>query len=315
MWAPEISNSNRFCLSARYYTGFAFARQAKESRAPRVRRPLPTPIEAQRETDEANAQAGELRKHTQVRSKYLPAARDIVVYLPGAYRQDSRRRFSVLYMQDGQNLFDPATSFAGTDWRMGPTADWLIREGRIRPLVIVGIYNTGKQRIREYTPARAKKLGGGGADRYGKMLLEEIMPAVASEYRILPGPANTGLGGSSLGALLTIYLGLRFPRVFGRLAVLSPSVWWADRWIVSFAKRVRPAKARPRIWLDVGTNEAEHTTEDARLLRDVLLKKGWQDGRDLRYTEIEGAQHNEAAWAQRVGPFLEFLYPAAEAAV
>ncbi len=258
--------------------------------------------------------SGRLRKYEKYRSRFLSAERDLIVYVPGQYEWNPQRRFPVLYLQDGQNLFDPATSFAGVAWRVGETADRLIAEGKIQPLVIVGIYNTGKQRIREYTPSRAKKLGGGGANRYGQMLVEEIKPFIESEYRILAGPDNTGLGGSSLGGLLTIYLGLRYPGVFRKLAVLSPSVWWNQRWILNFAAR-RQLKSRSRIWLDTGTQEGMHTIADAQKLRDVLVQRGWKLGHDLHYEEIQGGQHNEAAWAERVGPFLQFLFPASETAV
>jgi enterochelin esterase-like enzyme len=271
---------------------------------PRKRLPYPPEITAQL----AEAGSGQLHKYEKYRSRFLPGERDMVVYVPGIYERRPDLRFPVLCMQDGQNLFDPATSFGGVHWRLGEIADDLISRGEIQPLIIVGIYNTGKQRIREYTPSRAKKLGGGSADRYGRMLMREIKPFIESKYRTLGGPENTGLGGSSLGGLLTIYLGLRFPDVFGRLAVLSPSVWWNGRWIVKFAAG-RRFHARPRIWLDVGTQEAAHTVEDARALRDVLAKKGWRYVDDLRYEEIKGGQHNEAAWAQRVGPFLRFLFP------
>lgn len=258
---------------------------------------------------------GQLRKHEKYRSRFLPGKRDLIVYLPAAYEINPQARFPVLYLQDGQNLFDGATSFIpGMDWHVRETADGLIAQGSIRPLVIVGIYNTGKRRLAEYTPSRDKRLGGGKADRYGRMVLEEIKPFIESQYRTVGGPANTGLGGSSLGGLLTIYLGLRFPQVFGKLAVLSPSVWWNRGWILDFASKAS-AQSRPRIWLDTGTNEGGRSVENVVKLREVLARQGWQEGRDLHFEEIQGGQHNEAAWAQRVGPFLQFLFPAGETAV
>jgi enterochelin esterase-like enzyme len=256
--------------------------------------------------------SSQLRKHERFRSRYLPGERDLVVYLPPSYEEQARARFPVLYLQDGQNLFDPATAFGGVDWRVGQTADQLLAAGKIRPLIIVGIYNTGERRIREYTPTRDRKMGGGGADRYGRMLLKEIEPFIRSEYRTLSGAANTGLGGSSLGGLLTLYLGLKFPGKFGRLAVLSPSVWWDKRWILDYAAD-RKISTRPRIWLDSGTAEGGRTIELVRKMRDILMSEGWSPHRDLEYNEFEGAQHNEAAWTQRVAPFLQFLFPAAEA--
>jgi enterochelin esterase-like enzyme len=257
---------------------------------------------------------GSLHKFERYRSRFLRAERDVIVYVPGVYDWNPHRRFPVLYMQDGQNLFDPATAFAGVAWRVGETADRLIAEDKIQPLIVVGIYNTGKKRILEYTPSRAPRLGGGGANRYGQMLVEEIKPFIESKYRILAGPGNTGLGGSSLGGLLTMYLGLRYAKVFGKLAVLSPSVWWNQHFLLKFVSRAR-LHSHPRLWLETGTQEGTHTVGDARKLRDALCQKGWRLGEDMHYEEIEGAQHNEAAWSQRVGPFLQFLFPSSEGAV
>jgi predicted alpha/beta superfamily hydrolase len=256
-----------------------------------------------------------LRKHIGFRSRFLPTARDFIVYLPEIYNKDEHARFPVLFLQDGQNLFDPGTSFVpGMHWQVGETADALIAEGSIRPLVIVGIYNTGKKRVQEYTPSRDRKRVGGGADKYGRMLLEEIKPLIELEYRVLTGPAHTGIGGSSLGGLLALYLGLRHAEIFGRMAVLSPSVWWNQRWILGFVSRVQ-ISSRPRLWLDAGTQESPRELPDVQRLRDALLAQGWEYGRDLHYDEIPGGQHNEASWAARVGPFLQFLFPAGEGGV
>ena len=258
---------------------------------------------------------GQLRKYEDYRSRFLPRSRDLIVYQPAIYEQNPQARLPVLYLQDGQNLFDGATSFIpGMDWHVKETADQLIAQGAIRPLIIVGIYNTGKARLGEYTPTRDKKMGGGKASRYGRMLVEEIIPFIDSEYRTLSGPANTGLGGSSLGGLLAIYLGLKFPQVFGKLAILSPSVWWNQRSILNFAVRAK-LRERPRIWLDTGTKEGGRSAENVEKLRDVLVQKGWQEGRDLHFEVIPGAEHNETAWARRVGPFLQFLFPFGETAV
>ena len=251
-----------------------------------------------------------LIKHEQFPSRFLRNQRDLIVYLPPGYDDQPQRHFSVLYLHDGQNLFDGSTSFIpGMDWHVGHTADHYIREGRVDPLIIVGIYNTGKQRLGEYTPTRAPRLGGGRANRYAKFLLEEVQPMVKGKYRVLGGAENTGIGGSSLGGLVSLYLGLRQPQMFGKIAALSPSVWWNQRVILRFAAAA-PVHPLPRIWLDIGTREGQRIVDDVERFREILQRKGWQLGRDLAYQRIEGAEHNEAAWAARVGPFLEFLFPA-----
>lgn len=251
-----------------------------------------------------------LIKHQRFRSRFLRNQRDLIVYLPPGYAEQPQRSFPVLYLHDGQNLFHGATSFIpGVDWHVGQTADHFIYESRVEPLIIVGIYNAGKQRIGEYTPTRAPKLGGGRADRYAKFLLEEVRPFVNRQYRIAEGADRTGIGGSSLGGLVSLYLGLRQPQVFGKIAALSPSVWWNERVILRFAAAAS-VQPLPRIWLDIGTREGARIVDDVERFRDVLITKGWQLDRSLHYERVEGAEHNEAAWAARVGPFLQFLFPA-----
>jgi predicted alpha/beta superfamily hydrolase len=257
---------------------------------------------------------GEFRYHRNFHSNFLPADRDVIVYLPPGYMTDTQKRYPVLYMQDGQNLFDGATSFIqGNEWRMDETAQALIQAGAIERLIIVGVYNT-RDRTDEYTPARDPKYKQGGkADLYGRLLVEEIKPLIDSNYRTLKDAQNTGLGGSSLGGLVSLYLGLKYPQVFGKLAVVSPSVWFADRIIVRDVLTLK-TKPRLRLWVDIGTSEGQdeldsiQTADDARLLRDALLAKGWKTASDLSYTEIPGAQHNEPAWAQRVEPILKYLF-------
>lgn len=266
-------------------------------------------------SDDRAVSSPNLRRHQGFRSRFLRNERDLILYLPPGYEEQTARRFPVLYLHDGQNLFDGTTSFIpGMDWHVGQTADRCISEGKIEPLIIVGVYNTGKQRVREYTPTRVPKLGGGQADRYAKFLTEELKAFVDEEYRILSGPEKTGIGGSSLGGLVSLYVGLKLPHVFGKLAALSPSVWWNQRVITRFAEAAR-VHPRPRIWLDVGTREGPRTLQDVEQFREVLLQKGWRPGEDLHYERVEGGEHNEAAWSQRVGPFLGFLFPAGESTV
>jgi predicted alpha/beta superfamily hydrolase len=213
-------------------------------------------------------------------------------------------------MQDGQNLFDAATSFFfGMERHLDERAEALIAQGAISPLIVVGIYSTGRDRINEYTPTKlAGTNKGGQADLYGRMLVEEIKPFIDDQYRTLPEPANTGLGGSSLGGLLTIYLGLKYPNTFSRLALSSPACYWDDELIVRNVRSLH-AKTHQRIWLAVGTAEPEGFLNDARSLRQALIAKGWKEGVDLKYMEAPGAQHNPAAWAQRVDRLLTFLFP------
>lgn len=252
---------------------------------------------------------GDFRHHTGFRSRHLRNEHDLIVYLPPGYDSDPERRYPVLYLHDGQNLFDAATAFHGNEWQVDETAQRLITEGQIEPLIIVGIHNAGAYRIDEYTPTRDESHEAGGkAEQYGLMLVEELKPFIDATYRTRPTAASTGLGGSSLGGLVSLYLALRHPTVFHRLAILSPSVWWDDKFIL---RRIRASSARApqRIWLSVGTGEGEGVAEAARRLRDALVKKGWVPGEDLQYVEVEDGRHEERAWAALVEPMLRFLFP------
>jgi predicted alpha/beta superfamily hydrolase len=257
----------------------------------------------------ASSLQSRLHKHQKFASRLVDEKHDFIVYVPRAFNDDPNRFFPVLYLHDGQNLFDPETSFIkGNYWRAGETADALIESGEVEPLVIVGIYNTGVKRIDEYTPVEDKRLGGGRADAYGQMLVEELKPFVAHQYRTLVGPENCGMGGSSLGGLVSLYLGLRYPHIFGKLAILSPSVWWHNRAILRTVEQLRQDTGQ-RVWLDIGTKEGRRALPDTRALKRLLINKGWRLGKDLAYREVEGGKHTESAWAERVGPMLKFLFP------
>ena len=251
---------------------------------------------------------GDFRTHDDFHSRHLEQNHTLIVLRPPGYDDDPNRRYPVLYLHDGQNIFDQATS-VGEEWRVDETALGLITAGAIEPLIIVGIYNTGEHRIDEYTPtADAEKKHGGKADQYGRMLIEEIKPFIDREYRTRPDAASTGLGGSSLGGLLTIHLGIRHPEVFGKLAALSASVWWDGKVILREIGEL-PGKLPLRIWLDAGTQEGAEVIADSRALRDSLVAKGWVEGQDLVYIEAEGAQHDEASWGSRIDSVLKFLFP------
>lgn len=260
-----------------------------------------------------NTLSGPVARHPSFPSAFV-TARDISVLLPAEYARSPRRRFPVVYLHDGQNLFNAAEGNGG-EWRVDETALLLARRGVAEPVIVVGVYNGAERRVDDYTPtamARDTPTGtlrfGGKADAYGRFLVEELKPFIDRTYRTEPSPDRTALGGSSLGGLVTMYLGLAYPSVYGTLLVVSPSVWWDDLMIV---KRVDGLDRRTsqRIWLDTGTNEGPGTVEQARALRDALVRKGWKVGADLRFGEFAGAGHDESAWAERFGQMLQFAFP------
>jgi len=241
-------------------------------------------------------------------SRILAAPRTVAVWLPPGYHDDDVTRFPVLYLQDGQNVFDAATAFR-EEWHVDDTATALIRQRKIAPLIVVGVYNAGDDRVDEYTPSVDAKLArGGGARTYGRMLVEELKPWIDATYRTLPSASSTGLGGSSLGGLAALSLGVCCYTAFGRLALHSPSLWWDGGVAIKQVEEL-PGKLPLRIWLDAGTAEADSVIPDLRRLRDAFVRKGWTLNEDFAYLEVEGAGHDERAWAARVAPMLRFLYP------
>ena len=259
---------------------------------------------------------GNIQPYPQFASRILRNRRDVLVYLPHSYHRSVRRRFPVLYLHDGQNMFDAATSFAGVEWSADESAERLIKQKLMEPTILVAVANTGKHRIHEYAPtagvieatASRKKRSRGLLRKYGEFLIRELKPFIDGAFRTRPEAEFTGLGGSSLGGLATLALGLWFPNVFGRLAVLSPSIWWDECAIYRILDQVE-AKPPLKIWLDTGTNEPGW--ERARELRDRLVEKGWHLGYDLEYLEVPGADHSEGAWASRFEAVLRYLYPPA----
>ena len=243
-------------------------------------------------------------------SRFLRDDRNIAIYLPEAYRSQPRRRFPVFYLHDGQNLFDGRTAYVvNRTWRAHTTADELTRARVIEPVILVGIANTGVRRMAEYTPTRDPRLGGGEGGRYGRLITEDLKPLIDRRFRTLADAGNTALGGSSLGGLISLALGLEYPDVFGKLAVMSPSVWWDKRSLLALVNALR-SKPGTKIWLDMGTAEGLRHLRDTDQLHRRLLLKGWKDGVDLQYERIAGGVHNEEAWAARFGDVLRFLFGA-----
>ncbi len=249
--------------------------------------------------------------HEDFASIHLTHTRNILVWLPPGYGEQIERRYPVLYMNDGQNLIRPEDAFGGVAWAVDQTAHGLILAGEIEPIIIVGIYNT-PHRVDEYTHVRAEagklKGHGGKAERYGQMLVDELKPFIDREYRTKPEREFTGIGGSSLGGLVSIYLGLTRPETFSRVAAISPSAWWANNQIIRDAAKLGE-RLPVRIWLDIGKREGPRIKHQVRALKEILLANGWTMNADLAYFEIPDARHEESAWAARFGEVLKFLYP------
>jgi predicted alpha/beta superfamily hydrolase len=262
----------------------------------------------------ATGATGDLRIH-KLPTRIFRNTRFLRIWLPPGYDDAANRsrNYPVLYLNDGQNLFESSTAFGGVEWQVDETADRLIREGAISPMIIVGIDNMGKDRIREYTPYRSVNpmmLRVQGR-RYPDFLIQEVMPFVQKYYRITTDPESAGLGGSSLGALIALYTVIVRPGAFGKLLLESPSLWVSARQLIKDSRKVR--NWPERIFLGVGTSEASNAERSQTVVDDVrelaaILRRAVLSEKRLKVVIQEGATHSEGAWAERFPEALRFLY-------
>ncbi len=243
-----------------------------------------------------------------LKSKYLQPARDIIVWLPPSYLSSRNQRYPVIYMHDGQNLFDANTAFGGNEWGVDEVMTEYIagvHTGQLREAIIVGIDNT-VDRMSEYTPFVDPKHNGGDGDNYARFIVEELKPAIDEQFRTRADCKSTFIGGSSLGGLISLYTGILYPQVFGGIIAMSPSIWWADGAIISWLLDHNIAAYPGRIWLDMGTREGEEAIGFTRKLA-TEIKKNAPDFKGLRYREFSGATHSEKSWQQRLHLPLRYM--------
>ena len=262
---------------------------------------------------------GRLVYWTHVRSAYLDSARDVEIWLPPGYER-SRARYPVLYMSDGQNLFDPRLSYTGVDWGVDSVVTALVRRHVIPPIIVVGVWNTA-ERMREYSPWQK-------APDYARFLIRELMPRVNREFRTLTGPRHTAVMGSSMGGLLSFYLVTHHPDVFGACGCMSTPFQLSPALVAQLSpgnpRGVTPdttpylardiaaglkAPRGVRYWIDFGSEGLDSTFgPETEVVRRWLLSQGLVQGRDFVVREYAGATHNEAAWRARLADPLTFLF-------
>jgi predicted alpha/beta superfamily hydrolase len=264
-----------------------------------------------------SADPGRLEVHEGWYSHFLGNHRTLTVYVPPGYDADVKRRCPVLYLHDGQNLFDPARATFSVSWGADATAERLILARRIPPLLLVGIDNT-PDRMDEYSCHRdAEEQTGGRGSLYARFVLEEVKPFIDGRYRTRPGRQDTAVAGSSMGGLVSLSMAREHSDRFGLCGVVSPSLWWADGAALQEIEDGDKAwMRRMRFWLDMGTREdgvrvRGHVTPSIRSTRRLVAcfdEAGLIPGRDYLYWEIAGGEHNEAAWAARFDKMLLYFF-------
>ena len=255
-------------------------------------------------------------------SKIYHEQRTLRVLVPANYFSpfNRHRSYPVLYLQDGQNLFDVVTSHAG-EWHVDETVEHLVGGFKIPPMFVVGIDNANAKRSSEYLPypdplnktdnvAEAKDVHG---QEYAKFLTTEVMPFIEKHYRVSRGAVNTGLGGSSYGADITLYTVLEHPGMFGHVLIESPPLGIGDKQLLKDAEKAKELPAR--MVIGIGTDEEPYgdaelspqAVKDVQELEAILRKKGMGPTR-LKVVIEEGGKHEEAAWSRRLPDDLLFLY-------
>jgi len=273
---------------------------------------FPSPQETPAETH-----TGEIRAHRQIHSATLDNRRDVFVWLPPGYDADTERRYPVLYMLDGQNVFNEATSFKGQEWGADETATRLVERGEIEPLIIVAV-NHSPNREAEHIPLFDKPENS-LVDEYLKFLTNQIKPMIDQEYRTRTEPEYNVLIGASYGGLFSLYAACHAGDHFGGYAVISPSLQIEKGRIVEHVAEHAPS-TKARLWIELSAGNALERTlssfggqlATARRLRDVLRTTGFVAKDSLHYSEIDGEFHDEHAWAGRMEPLLEHFFPADE---
>jgi len=239
--------------------------------------------------------------------------RSIHIYLPSGYDMEIDKRYPVLYMHDGQNIFDPSASSSGTSWKIHHTADKLISEGKIRKLIIVGIefkergkefshssWNRKKVEWNEYAHFEYTVDGKGAL--YEDFIVNELKPYIDKNFRTLPEKENTALMGGSSGGLVTLNIGIRHPEIFNMLGIISPAFFAMDLGILSGMK-----KKSLKMWFDTGEKEP-CLLEDTKHVVDLLKARGYAEGKELIYYQVPDGFHSDKDWGERAEGTLIFFF-------
>lgn len=242
---------------------------------------------------------GIVKHHIQLSGRGLRYAHDIIVRLPKDYNKSPLQHYSVLYMHDGQNLFDPSTAFAGHDWRMDEVVDSLVQAKKMDDLIIVGI-NNSPDRLPEYSDSELGRA-------YVEFIVTVVKPIIDSTYRTKPDKKNTAIMGSSMGGLISFLAAWWHPDIFSMAGAMSPSFWFDGEKTVRDFRSSKGSKKHLKFYLDCGGGEKELLPGYKEMI-SILQKKGFKKNKDLDFFVEKGAVHNEQAWSHRVWRPLLFFF-------
>ena len=234
----------------------------------------------------------------------LNTTRKIWIYLPPSY-DSSNKKYPVIYMEDGQNLFNEATSFSG-EWKVDETLDEFSKSGKLEAIVI-GIDNGASERLNEYSPWKNEKYGGGKGELFTEFLVKTLKPYVDKRYRTLPQAKNTAIIGSSMGGLISLYAGVKYPTTFGKLGIFSPAFWFAENDLKKFLNGNKKQIKRTKFYFLAGLKESDNMVADAKEIIEILLKKGVPES-NIKSKFDDYGTHSEGYWAKEFPAALEWLF-------
>lgn len=239
---------------------------------------------------------GELKFHENFTSVFVEKHRDVLVWLPPSYKKEPEKSYPVLYMHDGQNLFDPKTSYAGMDWRVDETVSKLIKQNRINEIIVVGINNTN-DRLDEYSDTLK-------GHNYISFIINELKPFVDNNYRTKKSPQHTAMMGSSMGGLISFLIAWNHSDIFSMAACMSSSFYYQNEIALRIVKEYEGKKKPVRIYIDHGEDGLIHGQQ----MFIELSRKGYIIGTDIDYFYSPGASHNENEWAARLERPILFFF-------
>lgn len=286
-----------------------------------------TPVDPQSIAGDFKGVTGTVVSHKGFKSNFV-TARDVEIWLPPFYEAESEKRYPVIYMHDGQNVFDPAGSkYSGWDWGVDEAMTNMIAGGSVREAIIVAAHSVDATRNADYFPQKAGEVfaddfksampefdvSGLRADGYLKFLTGELKPFIDAKYRTLPGPENTSVMGSSMGGLISLYAISEYPNVYGAAANVSTHFPLADGQLIEYFADNLPDPKTHRIYFDYGTLTLDYNYEGYQDRMDAAMARaGYTRGKNWITEKIQGHDHSERSWRNRVHIPLKFLLEANE---